>query len=53
MLSTLPPPVLAGVGVIAQVVDAVFEGGVRAVGIYDHLLVPLLYGVYKAQGWMR
>jgi len=52
-LSTLRPAVLAGVGAIEQVVAAVFEGSVRTVGIYDHLLVPLLYGVYEAQGWMR
>jgi len=52
-LAALPPSVLGGLGLIGQVVDGVFEGNVRTIGIYDHLLVALLHGVYLAEGWMR
>jgi len=49
----LDPSVLGGLGMIGQITAQVFEGNVRAVGIADHLLVALLYGVYSAEGWMR
>jgi len=49
----LDPAVLAGLGAVGQITSQVFEGNVRAVGITDHLLVALLYGIYSAEGWMR
>jgi hypothetical protein len=49
----LAPPALGGVELIGQVVEQMFEGNVRTIGVYDHLLVALLYGVYTAEGWMR
>jgi hypothetical protein len=50
---SLAPPALGGLELIRQVVDRVFEGNVRTIGVYDHLLVALLYGIYTAEGWMR
>ena len=51
--TSLPTSVLGGIGVIEQIVAAVFEGAVRTIGIDDHLVVVLLHGVYRAEGWMR
>ncbi|MFC2078024.1 hypothetical protein ACFLTM_04370 [Candidatus Bipolaricaulota bacterium] len=51
--ANLPPPILGGVELIEQILNQVFEGNVRTLGVYDDLLIGCLYGLYVMEGWMR
>jgi len=51
--ANLPPPVLGGVELVEQMVNLVFEGNVRTLGVHDDLLIGCLYGFYVMEGWMR
>jgi len=52
-LSPLPPIVRTGIGMIGAIVDRVFGGRVRALGVYDDFLLPFLSALYVNEGWLR
>jgi hypothetical protein len=52
-LVSLSPPVLEGIAVVRELVSVVFEGRVSVIGVYDDLLLGLVYESYAAKGWMR
>jgi hypothetical protein len=49
----LAAPVLAAVRAAAQTIDLVFAGSAHAVDVSQDLYPGLLWGSYRARGWMR
>jgi len=52
-LSSLPPPVCSGIGMIGILVDRVFGGEVRTLKVYDDFILPFLSALYVNEGWLR
>jgi len=46
-------PLFEGLETVRQILGLVFEGAVRPMGVFDDLLLGVLYETYTARGWTR